>query len=67
MYCAFLLLPWPLKIVVDHVILGEPIAADGAGFPGYMEPVMFFLATKQPKRSCRGFWWLAIMMVILWA
>ena len=41
-----LLLPWPLKIVVDHVILGEPIAADGAGFPGYMEPVMFFLADK---------------------
>ena len=21
-----LLLPWPLKIIVDHVILGEPIA-----------------------------------------
>ena len=30
-----LLLPWPLKIIVDHVILGEPIAADGSGFPDY--------------------------------
>ena len=41
-----LLLPWPLKIIVDHVILGEPINADGSGFPDYMQPVLFFLSDK---------------------
>ena len=35
-----LVLPWPLKIVVDHVVLGKPIDADASGFPGYMAPLV---------------------------
>ncbi len=59
-----LLLPWPLKIVVDHVILGEPIAADGAGFPSYMEPVMFFLSDKTAQEIMSWILVVGIMMVI---
>ena len=60
-----LLLPWPLKIVVDHVILGEPIESDGSGFPDYMASIMLFLSSKNAEEIM--FWMLiaGIIMVIL--
>ena len=60
-----LLVPWPLKIIVDHVILGEPVAADGTGFPSYMAPIMGFLSSKTAEEIM--FWMLLIgvFMVIL--
>ena len=60
-----LLLPWPLKIVVDHVILGEPIESDGSGFPDYMASIMLFLSSKNAEQIM--FWMLiaGIIMVIL--
>ena len=60
-----LLLPWPLKIIVDHVILGEPIAADGSGFPDYMEPILVFLADKTSQEIMSWILVVGIMMVIL--
>jgi len=45
-----MVLPWPLKIVVDHVILGEPIAADGSGFPAYMAPLISPLRGMPPTQ-----------------
>ena len=43
-----LLMPWPIKIIVDHVILAQPIARDDSGFPFYLEPFVFFLDGKTP-------------------
>ena len=60
-----LLLPWPLKIIVDHVILGEPINADGSGFPDYMQPVLFFLSDKTSQEIMSWILVVGIMMVIL--
>lgn len=60
-----LLLPWPLKIVVDHVILGEPIAADGTGYPSYMEPILLFLSDKTSQEIMSWILVIGIMMVIL--
>jgi ABC-type multidrug transport system fused ATPase/permease subunit len=40
MIFRIMLLPWALKIIVDHVILNQPVAADGAGFPGYVAPLV---------------------------
>ena len=36
-----LILPWPIKIVIDNVVLGQPVAPDA--FPGYFGPFVTFL------------------------
>ena len=36
-----LILPWPLKIVIDNVVLGEPLAPEA--FPSYFAPFVRFL------------------------
>ncbi|MGI9239138.1 MAG: ABC transporter ATP-binding protein [Woeseiaceae bacterium] len=38
-----LLLPWPVKIVIDHIILGKPIDAEASGFPSYLAPFVLLL------------------------
>ena len=46
------LLPWPAKMLVDHVILSKPLPemVDGsiAGYPGYWEPVIVALYGTTP-------------------
>ena len=46
------LLPWPAKMLVDHVILAKPLPemVDGtiAGYPGYWEPVITALYGASP-------------------
>jgi ABC-type multidrug transport system fused ATPase/permease subunit len=42
-----LILPWPIKIVIDNVILGLPIG-EGTVFPPYFMPFMEFLSDKTP-------------------
>ena len=46
------LLPWPAKMLVDHVILSKPLPemVDGtiAGYPGYWEPVITALYGASP-------------------
>lgn len=46
------LLPWPAKMLVDHVILAQPLPemVDGkiAGYPGYWEPVITALYGASP-------------------
>ena len=38
-----LILPWPMKIIIDHAILGEPIDAEASGFPSYLAPMVLLL------------------------
>ena len=59
-----LLVPWPLKIIVDHVILGEPVAADGSGFPVYMAPIMQFLHDKTSEEIMLWMLLIGVVMVI---
>ena len=42
-----LILPWPIKIVVDHVVLSKPIA-EAQNFPFYMQPLLDALEGKGP-------------------
>ena len=60
-----LFIPWPLKVIVDHVILGKPVIEDGTGFPAYMAPIMQFLHPKSAEEIM--FWMLmvGVVMVIL--
>ena len=39
---------WPGKIVIDHVILGKPIADGISGFPVYFAPFLRFLDGNDP-------------------
>ncbi len=56
---AFRLLvaPWPGKVVVDHVILGMPIA-DAEGFPGYLAPFVRLLRGFGPVEIM---WWVLLL------
>lgn len=38
-----LILPWPIKIIIDHAILGQPIDAQASGFPGYLTSTVLLL------------------------
>ncbi|MEL7185147.1 MAG: ABC transporter ATP-binding protein [Pseudomonadota bacterium] len=38
-----LILPWPMKIIIDHAILGEQIDAEASGFPSYLAPAVLLL------------------------
>jgi ABC-type multidrug transport system fused ATPase/permease subunit len=42
-----LILPWPVKIVIDNVILGMPIG-EGTVFPPYFMPFVSFLEGRSP-------------------
>lgn len=35
--------PWAGKVLVDHVVLGQPLPEDGAGYPAFLLPVIEFL------------------------
>ncbi len=48
LFFRLLLLPWALKIIVDHVILGQSIDADASGFPGYLAPLVLPLRDMSP-------------------
>lgn len=56
---------WPAKIVVDHVILGQPIAEGISGFPSYFEPFLQFLDGKSPLEIMLWIVFLGAAMVIV--
>ena len=35
--------PWAGKVLVDHVVLGQPLPADGGGYPMFLLPIIEFL------------------------
>ena len=57
-----MLLPWALKIIVDYVILNQPVAADGAGFPGYIAPLVVPLH-NMPATQIMG--WMLLIGVLI--
>ena len=56
---------WPAKIVVDHVILGQPIAGGISGFPTYFAPFLRFLDGKGPLEIMLWIMLLGAFMVIV--
>ena len=57
-----LALPWPVKIVVDHVILGVPIDQPTTPFPGFIEPLVAPLVGAGPIEILL---WLALVQGVL--
>ncbi|MEM7017455.1 MAG: ABC transporter ATP-binding protein, partial [Pseudomonadota bacterium] len=58
------ILPWPLKIVIDHVVLGRPIA-EATGYPFFMQPLLDALQGLTPFEIMVVLTTLAVTMVIL--
>ncbi len=59
------LLPWPLKIIVDNVILGQSITEESSGYPVYMAPIVGFLRDKGPEEIMLWLLIAGVAMVIL--
>ncbi|MGI9273002.1 MAG: ABC transporter ATP-binding protein [Woeseiaceae bacterium] len=57
-----MLLPWVLKIIVDHVILNQAVPADAAGFPGYIAPLVIPLHNMPPTQIMA---WMLLVGVIV--
>jgi ABC-type multidrug transport system fused ATPase/permease subunit len=52
-----LILPWPIKIVIDNVILRKPFG-DGTAFPPYFTPFIDFLDGRSPVEIMA---WVAVL------
>ena len=40
--------PWPLKILIDHVVLGRPIGDEASHYPAFVEPLLNMLRGATP-------------------
>ncbi len=62
MLVPLLLIPWPLKVVVDHVVLDQPFPEGGAGYPAYFVPFLQFLDGRGPVEIMA---WIAALAAVL--
>lgn len=44
-----LVLPWPVKIIVDHAVNGIPIGDQPLPYPDVLAPLLGFLSTQSPE------------------
>lgn len=54
-----LFLPWPLKILIDHVVMGLPIDQSPTPYPPYIKPFVDSLEELTPRpfpESATTFW-----------
>ena len=58
------ILPWPLKIVIDHVVLGAPIE-NATGYPFYLRPFVEALHGSTVPEILFALVGLALVMVLL--
>ena len=52
--------PWAGKVLIDHVVLGQPIPDDGRGYPSFLLPAVEFLTGSS---ALTILFWLAIWTV----
>lgn len=60
-----LIVPWPGKVVVDHVILGKPISDDASGFPFYFAPFVLLLQGKSAVEMMLWIMGVGVLMVLI--
>lgn len=60
-----LILPWPVKILVDHVILHVPLSAPTTPYPELLAPVIGFLEGRSPVEVVVWMLVFQLLMVIL--
>jgi ABC-type multidrug transport system fused ATPase/permease subunit len=60
-----LLLPWPVKILVDHVILGTPVDAPTTPYPAFLAPLVGLLEGLSPTEIVVFVLGFQILLIIL--
>ena len=60
-----LVLPWPIKILIDHVINGDPIAAGTTRFPSYVRPLVDMLAGASRAEIAFALLGVSLLMLLL--
>jgi ABC-type multidrug transport system fused ATPase/permease subunit len=60
-----LLLPWPVKIIVDHVILGIPADAPTTPYPALLAPLVALLAGLTPIEIVSAMLAFQLVLIIL--
>ncbi len=60
---AFLVMPWPLKALIDHVILGMPIGSSPTPYPPFLAPLLDALQGLSPFEMV--FWIVAFCLVLV--
>lgn len=53
--------PWAGKVLIDHVVLGQPIPDDGSGYPAFLLPAVEFLVGSS---ALTILFWLAIWTAV---
>ena len=53
--------PWAGKVLIDHVVLGQPIPDDGRGYPAFLLPAIEFLIGSSAPTIL---FWLAIWTAV---
>jgi ABC-type multidrug transport system fused ATPase/permease subunit len=53
--------PWAGKVLIDHVVLGQPIPDDGRGYPSFLLPAVEFLTGSS---ALTILFWLAIWTAV---
>lgn len=56
-----MILPWPIKIIIDHVLLGAPINVQESSFPKYLWPMMQPLQDMPPIQIMT---WMTVFAVV---
>ena len=57
--------PWPIKVVIDHVILRLPIGAGQSTYPPFFDPFVQFLDGRTPLEMMMWITLFGVAMVIL--
>jgi ABC-type multidrug transport system fused ATPase/permease subunit len=60
-----LVLPWPVKIIVDHVVLGVPLDAPTTPYPALLAPLVGVLAGLGPVGIVLSMLALQLVLVVL--
>ena len=53
--------PWATKVLIDHVVLGQPLPEDGKGYPTFLLPLIDFLLGSSAVTILA---WLAIWTIV---
>ena len=62
-FAPLLVVPWPVKILVDHVVLEEPLSASAVRFPPFFEPFVTAVADLPLPEVLA--WTLALLAVLV--
>ena len=63
------LAPWAGKVLVDHVVLSQPLPADGGGYPAFLLPAIEFLIGLSPLAilTWLAFWTMTgVSLRVIW-